>query len=135
MAAGFEVLEEQLINDWKTVLSEGVTTKTIRAFYPVADLLEEEINALVDASSSNSRVVLLDFPAPSKPFRQRHKWSSSWTYMADGILSCLNANFIYASVDAGACYGSKGYIDFYVDDKKKWAIELLRDGDRLLEHQ
>jgi hypothetical protein len=39
-----------------------------------------------------------------------------------------------ASVDAGACFGSRGYIDFYVNDNKKWAIEL-RDGDRLLEHQ
>ena len=40
-----------------------------------------------------------------------------------------------ASVDAGISFGSRGYIDFYVNDDKKWAIEILRDGDRLLEHR
>ena len=43
---------------------------------------------------------------------------------------------ISASVDVGAIYRSKGYLDFYTNDKKRnWAIELLRDGDRLKEHQ
>jgi hypothetical protein len=40
-----------------------------------------------------------------------------------------------ASVDAGTSFGSRGYIDFYVNDDKNWAIEILRDGDKLLEHQ
>ena len=39
------------------------------------------------------------------------------------------------SVDAGSCFGSNGYIDFYVNNNNKWAIELLRDGNRLQEHQ
>ncbi|CAI2182646.1 12793_t:CDS:2, partial [Funneliformis geosporum] len=39
------------------------------------------------------------------------------------------------SVDAGSCFGSNGYIDFYVNNKNKWAIELLRDGNKLQEHQ
>ncbi|CAG8678769.1 2362_t:CDS:2, partial [Ambispora gerdemannii] len=42
---------------------------------------------------------------------------------------------IHASVDVGAVFGSKGYIDFYIDDQHNWAIELLRDGDRLQEHE
>ena len=39
------------------------------------------------------------------------------------------------SVNARSCFGSNGYIDFYVNNKNKWAIELLRDGIKLREHQ
>ncbi|CAG8664984.1 2659_t:CDS:2 [Funneliformis mosseae] len=42
---------------------------------------------------------------------------------------------IYPSVDVGKAFGSKGYVDFYVNDKCNWAIELLRDGVKLNEHQ
>ncbi|CAG8472335.1 7217_t:CDS:2 [Acaulospora colombiana] len=42
---------------------------------------------------------------------------------------------IYASVDVGAVFGSVGYLDFYINDQHNWAIELLRDGDKLQEHQ
>ncbi|CAG8688488.1 6915_t:CDS:2, partial [Acaulospora morrowiae] len=42
---------------------------------------------------------------------------------------------IYASVDVGAVFGSEGYLDFYLNDQRNWAIELLRDGDKLQEHQ
>jgi hypothetical protein len=42
---------------------------------------------------------------------------------------------IYASVDVGAVFGSVGYLDFYINDQRNWAIELLRDGDKLQEHQ
>ncbi|CAG8541275.1 4989_t:CDS:2, partial [Paraglomus brasilianum] len=42
---------------------------------------------------------------------------------------------VHASVDAGAVFGSKGYIDFYINDHRNWAIELLRDGDKLEQHQ
>ena len=35
------------------------------------------------------------------------------------------------SVDVGAVFGS---IDFYVDDTRDWAIELLRDGNDVEEH-
>ncbi|RIB01765.1 hypothetical protein C2G38_2229733 [Gigaspora rosea] len=41
---------------------------------------------------------------------------------------------IYVSVDVGAVFGSEGYLDFYVNDRN-WAVELLRDGDKLQEHQ
>jgi hypothetical protein len=36
---------------------------------------------------------------------------------------------IFASVDVRAIYRSKGYLDFYINDKRNWAIKLLRDGD------
>lgn len=45
--------------------------------------------------------------------------------MADGILSCLNASFTwgnYVSVDVGACFGTIGYIDFYISNEKKLAL-------------
>ena len=45
----------------------------------------------------------------------------------------LPAN-IFISVDVGAVFGSSGFIDFYVDDARDWAIELLRDGNDVEEH-
>ncbi|CAG8557123.1 11773_t:CDS:2 [Acaulospora colombiana] len=42
---------------------------------------------------------------------------------------------IYAFVDVGEIFGSVGYLDFYINDQRNWAIELLRDGDKLQEHQ
>ncbi|PKK58111.1 hypothetical protein RhiirC2_763595, partial [Rhizophagus irregularis] len=42
---------------------------------------------------------------------------------------------IYPSVDVGKVFGSKEYVDFYVNDKRHWAIELLRDRVKLNEHQ
>ncbi|CAJ0755699.1 20605_t:CDS:2 [Entrophospora sp. SA101] len=34
---------------------------------------------------------------------------------------------VFISVDVGAVFGNDGYVDFYIDDKKDWAIELLCD--------
>jgi hypothetical protein len=34
--------------------------------------------------------------------------------------------------DAGAIYGSRGFLDFYIDGE--WGFELLRDGDKLQGH-
>ncbi|CAG8693980.1 7807_t:CDS:2, partial [Acaulospora morrowiae] len=42
---------------------------------------------------------------------------------------------IYASVDVGAVFGSEGYLDFYINDQRNWAIELLQEEDKLQEHQ
>ncbi|CAG8621772.1 22928_t:CDS:2, partial [Racocetra persica] len=42
---------------------------------------------------------------------------------------------IYASVDIGAIFGSEGCLYFYINDQRNWAIELLRNGDKLQEHQ
>ncbi|POG57833.1 hypothetical protein GLOIN_2v1791224 [Rhizophagus irregularis DAOM 181602=DAOM 197198] len=181
--------------------------KTIRAFYPVTDLSDEErqivdsvlfkkggldyetekipnngrllkTNALVDTSSSKSHIALLDFPAPllritylqnrfgsiSRPksppstFNEFIKlvlakmnpkilrkskgrgtdgrllervWQMEFYRASMQVLS----NDTCVSVDAGSCFGSNGYIDFYVNNKNKWAIELLRDGNKLEEHQ
>lgn len=41
---------------------------------------------------------------------------------------------VFISVDVGAVFGDDGYVDFYVDDKKDWAIELLRDSQNIKEH-
>ena len=35
---------------------------------------------------------------------------------------------IFISADVGTYWGSSGYVDFFVDDGRSWAIELLRDG-------
>ncbi|CAG8628921.1 16400_t:CDS:2 [Funneliformis caledonium] len=40
----------------------------------------------------------------------------------------------FLSCDAGSVFGCDGKIDYYVD-KLDWAIELLRDGDDMAEHE
>jgi len=42
---------------------------------------------------------------------------------------------VYISPDVGAVFGTGGYVDFYVNDGRNWAIELLRDGEDLRRHQ
>ncbi|CAG8582870.1 11099_t:CDS:2, partial [Racocetra fulgida] len=42
---------------------------------------------------------------------------------------------IYPSVDVGKVFRSKGYVDFYINDNRNWAIELLRDGEKLDQHK
>jgi len=42
---------------------------------------------------------------------------------------------VFISPDVGAHFESRGFLDFYVDDGRDWAIELLRDGDKASEHQ
>ncbi|CAJ0842861.1 76_t:CDS:2, partial [Entrophospora sp. SA101] len=38
---------------------------------------------------------------------------------------------VFISVDVGAVFGNDGYVDFYIDDKKDWAIELLCDSQNI----
>ena len=42
---------------------------------------------------------------------------------------------VYISPDVGADFGSHGFVDFFVDDDRKWVIELLRDGERAEDHE
>jgi len=42
---------------------------------------------------------------------------------------------VFISPDVGARFGSHGFLDFYVDDGRNWAIELLWDGDKAPQHQ
>jgi hypothetical protein len=37
--------------------------------------------------------------------------------------------------DVGAIYGSKGFLDFYIDGDIQWGFELLRNGVKLNEHK
>jgi hypothetical protein len=41
----------------------------------------------------------------------------------------------FISPDVGTYWGSKGYLDFFVDDGRSWAIELLRDGENASGHK
>ncbi|GBB99301.1 hypothetical protein RclHR1_03480005 [Rhizophagus clarus] len=41
----------------------------------------------------------------------------------------------FISPDVGTHWGSKGYLDFFVDDGRNWAIELLRDGENASDHK
>ena len=42
----------------------------------------------------------------------------------DGVVSC----------EVGSMFSVEGFIDFWINDDRNWAIELLRDGDRFKEH-
>jgi hypothetical protein len=44
--------------------------------------------------------------------------------------SCLLANTCL-SPDVGHCFGSTGFLDFYVNGDKQWGIELTREGSKL----
>lgn len=39
------------------------------------------------------------------------------------------------SLEVGRLYGSRGLVDFYVNDNKKWLVELAREGSRLGHHE
>ncbi|PKY58787.1 hypothetical protein RhiirA4_429963 [Rhizophagus irregularis] len=104
-----------------------------------------KINILVSTKfSDNSNLSILDFPAlllqttylqdrfgsvlrsksPSKTFKD----------FINAVFAKMNLKVLRKNVGA-IYYRSKGYLDFYINDKRNWAIELLRDGDRLKEHQ
>jgi hypothetical protein len=40
----------------------------------------------------------------------------------------------YLSADVGSVFGSTGKLDFYINTKKKWGIELLREGNGISAH-
>lgn len=42
---------------------------------------------------------------------------------------------VYISADVGTYWGSKGFLDFWVDDERNWGIELLRDGSDASRHK
>lgn len=48
--------------------------------------------------------------------------------------SCLGRQS-HISPDVGHIFGSSGYIDFYVNGDKQWAIELTREGLQVQEHE
>eukprot|EP01123_Difflugia_compressa_P010944 TRINITY_DN4145_c0_g1_i1.p1 TRINITY_DN4145_c0_g1~~TRINITY_DN4145_c0_g1_i1.p1 ORF type:complete len:566 (+),score=42.11 TRINITY_DN4145_c0_g1_i1:653-2350(+) len=47
--------------------------------------------------------------------------------------SCVGEN-TFVSPDVGHIFGTTGLVDFYINGNKKWAIELMREGDELGEH-
>lgn len=63
--------------------------------------------------------------------RLERMWQMEFYRAALTVLS--DANFI--SPDVGTIFDCKGYLDFYVNDSLKWAIELLREGNRMKQHE
>jgi hypothetical protein len=41
---------------------------------------------------------------------------------------------VCVSPDVGHMFGTKGLVDFYVNDSRKWAVEILRDGGSVKQH-
>ena len=40
----------------------------------------------------------------------------------------------YCSPDVGKLFGANGYLDFYIDGEKQWAVELVKESDQMEEH-
>lgn len=50
------------------------------------------------------------------------------------IATSLLPSSCFISPDIGHTFGTTGEADFYINDNKKWVIELIREGDRLKQH-
>lgn len=40
----------------------------------------------------------------------------------------------YISADVGRSFGCPGLVDFYIDTKKQWLVEIVREGSNFKEH-
>jgi len=58
----------------------------------------------------------------------------SWQMEFYRIATSLLPSSCFISPDVGNTFGTTGDADFYINDKKKWVIELIREGDRLKDH-
>jgi hypothetical protein len=60
--------------------------------------------------------------------------------MVEGTNVSIKMNFTAVAApskchpDVGAIYGSRGFLDFYINGEQKWGFELLRNGDKLQRH-
>ncbi|GAM23040.1 hypothetical protein SAMD00019534_062150 [Acytostelium subglobosum LB1] len=59
----------------------------------------------------------------SKPNEQ--VWQNEFFHAATKLVGTN----IHISPNVGPCFKSTGYVDFYINGGKKWAIELLREGE------
>ncbi|KAF8436136.1 hypothetical protein BGX38DRAFT_1215227 [Terfezia claveryi] len=48
------------------------------------------------------------------------------------LTALLSRGFI--SLDVGPVFGSRGYLDFYIDEDLQWGVEIMREGSRMAEH-
>ena len=48
--------------------------------------------------------------------------------------TALGSSLGICHADVGKLFGSPGALDFYINSKYQWAIELVRQSDRLQEH-
>lgn len=58
----------------------------------------------------------------------------SWQMEFYRIATSLLPSNCFISPDVGHIFGTTGMADFYINDRKKWIIELIREGDRLGDH-
>jgi hypothetical protein len=58
----------------------------------------------------------------------------SWQMEFYRIATSLLPSNCFISPDVGHIFGTTGMADFYINDRKKWIIELIREGDRLGAH-
>jgi len=58
----------------------------------------------------------------------------SWQMEFYRIATSILPSGSHVCPDVGHTFGSTGLADFYVNDDKKWVVELTREGDRLQQH-
>ncbi|CAG8680620.1 6335_t:CDS:1, partial [Paraglomus brasilianum] len=56
-------------------------------------------------------------------------WQVEWYRAATTCIKCTTI-----SPDVSPRFGALGYLDFYVNSKFMWGVELLREGSRMREH-
>jgi hypothetical protein len=80
--------------------------------------------------SSIARSELRGNVAFGKTGLYKRQWQMSFYYAVARVVP----HNIRISPDVGAVFGSKGYLDFYIDGEKQWGVELLRNGVEVAEH-
>lgn len=88
------------------------------------DAFIEEVLALMDGKTLRNCMSKSSNGCRLEAAYQKEFYRVAYQLLGDGIISC----------EAGALFGTKGRIDFWINDNRKWAVELLRDGDRLDDH-
>ncbi|KAF8426729.1 hypothetical protein EV426DRAFT_592582 [Tirmania nivea] len=58
------------------------------------------------------------------------QWQTAWLTAAS--IALPSRGFI--SPDVGPVFGSRGYLDFYIDGDLRWGVEIMREGSRMAEH-
>jgi len=113
------LLELILFNRLYQTVQEGT-----RDFATLEEFLLECLNQIPRDVLANSLGVGTD-NRPLERTWQMEFYRIAWSLLPKGT---------YLSADVGSVFGSTGQLDFYVNTKKKWGIELLREGTSISEH-
>eukprot|EP01125_Pyxidicula_operculata_P007879 TRINITY_DN265_c0_g3_i1.p1 TRINITY_DN265_c0_g3~~TRINITY_DN265_c0_g3_i1.p1 ORF type:complete len:539 (+),score=82.82 TRINITY_DN265_c0_g3_i1:677-2293(+) len=110
--------------------------------YIVAIKLQEAFRPDVDQVDNIEEFLVMCLQRLRQSFLQNSKGRGvgdkllerSWQMEFFRAASSVLGSNTHISPDVGHVFKSTGFLDFYVNDKKKWAIEVTREGDGIGEH-